>query len=97
MEDLSKSAFDTASPYTFKFDKPERGKALYICPSWENNKGNKDPWGEIYKAVIPSKTRQGGIYRGFVTARESRRGRAGGRPRGKGKGVHDYGTGSETA
>jgi hypothetical protein len=52
VEDLIKSAFDTASPYTFKFDEPERGKALYICPCWENNKGDKGPWGEIYKAII---------------------------------------------
>jgi hypothetical protein len=53
MEVLTKSAFDTASPYTFKFDEPERGKALYLCPCWENNKGDKGPWGEIYKAIIP--------------------------------------------
>jgi hypothetical protein len=53
VEDLTKSAFDTASPYTFNFDEPERGKALYICPRWENNKGDKGPWGEIYKAIIP--------------------------------------------
>jgi hypothetical protein len=53
MEDLTNSAFDTASPYTFTFDEPERGKALYLCPRWENNKGDKGPWGEIYKAIIP--------------------------------------------
>ncbi|MHB9291850.1 hypothetical protein Holit_00936 [Hollandina sp. SP2] len=53
VEDLKNSAFDTASPYTFTFDETERGKALYICPRWENNKGDKGPWGEIYKAVIP--------------------------------------------
>jgi hypothetical protein len=53
VEDLTKSAFDTASPYTFAFDEMERGKALYICPRWENNKGDKGPWGEIYKAIIP--------------------------------------------
>jgi hypothetical protein len=37
MEYLTKSAFDTdtASPYTFKFDEPERGKALYIVSSWK--------------------------------------------------------------
>ncbi|MDR0410723.1 MAG: hypothetical protein LBH75_01955 [Treponema sp.] len=53
VEDLKNSAFDTASPYTFTFDETERGKALYICPRWENNKGDKGPWGEIYKAIIP--------------------------------------------
>jgi hypothetical protein len=29
VENLTKSAFDTASPYTFKFDEVERDKALY--------------------------------------------------------------------
>jgi hypothetical protein len=53
VEDLKNSAFDTASPYTFTFDEPDRGKALYICPRWENNKGDKGPWGEIYRAIIP--------------------------------------------
>jgi hypothetical protein len=38
VEDLTKSAFDTASPYTFTFDEADRGKALYICPRWENSK-----------------------------------------------------------
>ncbi|GHU57074.1 hypothetical protein FACS189442_5990 [Spirochaetia bacterium] len=53
VEDLTKSAFDTASPYTFTFDEAERGKALYICPCWENGKGDKGPFGEIVKAIIP--------------------------------------------
>jgi hypothetical protein len=53
VEDLTKSAFDTASPYTFSFDESERGKELYICPRWENNKGEKGPMGEIVKAIIP--------------------------------------------
>jgi hypothetical protein len=53
VEDLKNSAFDTAAPYTFRFDERDRGKALYICPCWENNKGEKGPWGEIVKAIIP--------------------------------------------
>jgi hypothetical protein len=53
VEDLKNSAFDTASPYTFSFDEKDRGKVLYICPRWENNKGEKGPWGEIVKAIIP--------------------------------------------
>jgi hypothetical protein len=53
VEDLHKSAFDTASPYTFTFDEAERGKALYICPCWENSRGEKGPFGEIYKAIVP--------------------------------------------
>jgi hypothetical protein len=53
VEDLTKSAFDTASPYMFKFDEADRGKSLYICPCWENNKGEKGPFGEIVKAIVP--------------------------------------------
>jgi hypothetical protein len=53
VEDLKNSAFDTASPSTFAFDEADRGKALYICPRWENNKGEKGPWGEIVKAIVP--------------------------------------------
>jgi hypothetical protein len=53
VEDLKNSAFDTASPYTFIFDETDRGKTLYICPRWENNKGEKGPLGEIVKAIIP--------------------------------------------
>jgi hypothetical protein len=53
VEDLKNSAFDTASPYTFTFDESDRGKALYICPRWENSKGEKGPWGEIGKAIVP--------------------------------------------
>jgi hypothetical protein len=37
--DLKNSAFATATPYLFSFDEPDRGKTLYICPRWENNKG----------------------------------------------------------
>jgi hypothetical protein len=53
VDDLKSSVFDTASPYTFSFDETQRGKSLYICPRWENNKGDKGPWGEIYKAIVP--------------------------------------------
>ena len=51
--ELTNSAFDTASPYTFTFDETERGKALYLCSRWENNTGGKGPWGEIVKAIVP--------------------------------------------
>jgi hypothetical protein len=53
VEDLKNSAFDTATPYVFSFDETDRGKTIYICPRWENNKGEKDPWGEIIKAIVP--------------------------------------------
>jgi hypothetical protein len=53
VEDLINSAFDTKSPYTFVFEEAQRRKMLYFCLRWENGKGEKGPWSEIYSAVIP--------------------------------------------
>ena len=52
IEELGKSEFDTASPHTLRFDESDRGKRVYICVQWENNKGEKGPWSEIVEAVI---------------------------------------------
>jgi hypothetical protein len=51
--ELKKSEFDTATPHTLHFDEGDRGKRVYICVRWENNKGDKGPWGEIMEAIIP--------------------------------------------
>jgi hypothetical protein len=51
--DLTKSAFDTATPYTFTFDIPEAGKTLYVALRWENTRGEKGPWSDIQSAIIP--------------------------------------------
>jgi hypothetical protein len=53
VEELKGSAFDTASPYTFTYDESERGKKVFFCLRWENAKGEKGPWSEIYSAIIP--------------------------------------------
>jgi hypothetical protein len=53
VNDLTNSAFDTKSPHVFAFDEPEYGMALYICPHWENSKGEKGPLGEIARAIVP--------------------------------------------
>jgi hypothetical protein len=31
----------------------DRGKTVYFCLCWENNRGEKGPWSEIVFAVIP--------------------------------------------
>jgi hypothetical protein len=51
--DLTNSDFDTASPFTLRFDENQRGKRLYFCLRWETNTNVKGPFGEIYSAVIP--------------------------------------------
>jgi hypothetical protein len=53
VNDLSRSAFDTNSPFTLEFDETERGKTVYFCLCWENTRGEKGPWGEIVSAIIP--------------------------------------------
>ncbi|MDR1175686.1 MAG: hypothetical protein LBK83_09500 [Treponema sp.] len=51
--ELANSDFDTASPFTLKFDEAQRGQRLYFCLRWESATNLKGPYGEIYSAVIP--------------------------------------------
>ena len=36
-DELVNSGFDTASPFTLKFDESQRGQRLYFCLRWETN------------------------------------------------------------
>jgi hypothetical protein len=51
--ELVNSDFDTASPFTLKFDESQRGKRVYFCLRWESSTNLKGPFGEIYSAIIP--------------------------------------------
>jgi hypothetical protein len=53
VDDLIHSAFDTNSPFTLEFGEADRGKTVYFCLRWENTRGEKGPWSEIVKAIIP--------------------------------------------
>ena len=53
IEEIGNSAFATHSPYTMEFTEMQRGKSVYLCMRWETSKGEKGPWGEIVKAIIP--------------------------------------------
>jgi hypothetical protein len=53
VDELSNSDFDTASPFTLKFDERQRGQKVYFCLRWETSTNIKGPYGEIYLAVIP--------------------------------------------
>ncbi|MDR1223605.1 MAG: hypothetical protein LBL07_12120 [Tannerella sp.] len=52
-EDLIHSEFSTRASRTFVFDENQRGKTVYFRLRWENMRGQKGPWSEIYSAVIP--------------------------------------------
>jgi hypothetical protein len=41
------------TPFVINFDENQRGKAVYFCLCRENNTGEKGPWSEIVKAIIP--------------------------------------------
>jgi hypothetical protein len=51
--ELTNSDFDTASPFTLKFDESQRGQRVYFSLRWETTTNLKGPFGEIYSAVIP--------------------------------------------
>jgi hypothetical protein len=53
IDDLTRSAFDTHTPFTLEFQGHERGKTVYFCLRWENTRGEKGPWSEIVSAIIP--------------------------------------------
>jgi hypothetical protein len=52
-EELTESAFNTASPYTFSFPDSQRGKILCFALRWENTKGEKGNLSPIYRVIIP--------------------------------------------
>jgi hypothetical protein len=52
-EDLSNSDFATRTPHTLVFTGDKQGQRVYFCLRWENNKGEKGPWGAVMSAVVP--------------------------------------------
>jgi hypothetical protein len=53
VEELTRSSFDTRSPFRMTFERHLSGKTLYFALRWENTVGEKGPWGEIQNVVIP--------------------------------------------
>ncbi|MDR0567583.1 MAG: hypothetical protein LBG87_00045 [Spirochaetaceae bacterium] len=52
-EEMPHSDFDTASPFKLEFKDQERGKTVYFALRWENTRGRKGPWSEVYSAIVP--------------------------------------------
>ena len=50
---LTKSAFDTKTPHRLVFDFMERGKHVFFALRWENTKGEKGEWSDLYDVIIP--------------------------------------------
>ena len=53
IEQLTESGYDTRTPYTLEFTEAQRGKTIWICLRWQNTRGEKGPWGDIEKVIIP--------------------------------------------
>ncbi|MDR2040848.1 MAG: hypothetical protein LBP98_00830, partial [Tannerella sp.] len=51
--DLVNSEFGTRASHTFIFEENQRGKTVWFRLRWENNRGQKGPWSELYSAIIP--------------------------------------------
>jgi hypothetical protein len=51
--ELTHSEFATRSPLHFTFENDQRGQLFYYAARWENTKGEKGPWTEITRVVIP--------------------------------------------
>ena len=51
--EMNESVFDTNPPYIFEGTDGQQGDYLMICGRWENTRGEKGPWSEIFVAVIP--------------------------------------------
>ncbi|MDR1335925.1 MAG: hypothetical protein LBK22_04930, partial [Tannerella sp.] len=51
-EMFTHSLFDTASPAKIHFPPEAIGQTLYIAFRWENTRGEKGPWSEVYQIVI---------------------------------------------
>ena len=52
-DDLPNSTFDTKTPYQFVFKESQRGKRLFLTLRWENTRGEKGNWSDIYETYIP--------------------------------------------
>jgi hypothetical protein len=61
VDELLNSDFDTASPFTLKFDESDRGKRLYFCLRWESNTNLKGP--PMGRFIRRSFRKHGGIFR----------------------------------
>ena len=51
--ELANSEFDTHSPLRLVFDGDQRGRRIWIAARWENTRGDKGPWSEIFDAIVP--------------------------------------------
>jgi len=52
-EDLPRNVLATHTPFVLDFVETDRGKTVYISICWQNEKGQKGPWSNIEKTIVP--------------------------------------------
>ena len=52
-DDLVNHTMASRTPHVLTFEESQRGKTVYICAAWQNERGNIGPWSEILNAIVP--------------------------------------------
>jgi hypothetical protein len=52
-DELNHSEFSTRAHHTMTFELDQRGLKLYSAFRWENQKGEKGPWSDVFETIIP--------------------------------------------
>jgi hypothetical protein len=52
-DDLVRSSFDTSSPFVLQLSDHDRGKFNHMAFRWENTRGDKGPFTEIFQVMVP--------------------------------------------
>jgi hypothetical protein len=50
---LHHSESASSNPFVLDFDENERGKRVFYCARWLNNKMESGPWSDIESAIVP--------------------------------------------
>ena len=53
LDDLSRRALATRTPFAIRFKETERGKTAYVALAWQNGKGITGEWSAILHTIIP--------------------------------------------
>jgi len=51
--DLTRHTMASRTPHALIFDQEERGKTVYVCAAWQNERGNIGLWSDILSGIVP--------------------------------------------
>jgi hypothetical protein len=50
---FTNSLFSSKPHFSFEFQEEDRGKKLYFSICWQAGGGDKSPWSDLEKAIVP--------------------------------------------